>query len=91
MGFWEAAGGVIGIALLVVWGLTIWDLVGRGLGRGKTAAWLVIVLLLPFIGSVLYWVLREPTAEEVEQRLASDRALRESEARGPFDSTGLHR
>lgn len=91
MGFWEAAGGVIGIALLVVWALTIWDVVGRKLGRGKTAAWLVIVLLLPFIGSVLYWVLREPTAEEVEQRLASDRALRESEARGPFDSTGLHR
>jgi hypothetical protein len=90
-GLWWAVGGVVGIALLVVWALTIWDMLRQRLGGGKTAAWLLIVILLPFIGSVLYWVLRKPTPEEVEQRLASDRALRESEARGPFDSTGLHR
>jgi hypothetical protein len=51
--FWVA----ISIALLVVWVFTVVDLFGRHLDRRHTLAWLLIVILLPFAGALLYWVL----------------------------------
>ena len=52
--FWVA----ISIALVVVWVFTVADLFGRHLDRRHTFAWLLIVILLPFVGAVLYWVVR---------------------------------
>jgi hypothetical protein len=88
---WGVLGGVFFLALLVVWVITVLDMVKRHLGAAKTAAWLVIVLVLPFVGSVLYWVLRKPTAEEIELQRESEVALREERHRRSFDSarTGL--
>ena len=55
--FWVA----ISIALLVVWVFTV-DLFSRHLDRRHTLAWLLIVILLPFAGALLYWVLRRREA-----------------------------
>ncbi len=88
MGFW-AIGGVLGLALLAIWVLTVADILRRHLGRGPTAAWLIIVLLLPFVGAVLYWVLRKPSPEEMQRELDNERALRESAAHRPFDRSGM--
>jgi hypothetical protein len=85
---WFALGGLAGLILLVAWVVTIGDLFSRHLVRGRTAAWLIIVLLLPFLGSVLYWVLREHTPSDVQYQVDSERALRESAGHRPFDSTG---
>ena len=57
---------VLCIALLLVWALTIVDVFNRGLSTKQTAAWLLIVLLLPFLGSALYWVIRPGDAAEVQ-------------------------
>ena len=58
------------VAIIVV--LTIVDIVRRHLGAGATAAWILIVVLLPIIGSIIYWVMRKPSADEVEQSYLSD-------------------
>jgi hypothetical protein len=87
--FWQAIGGVLALALLAIWVLTVVDIVRRHLGARTTAAWLTIVLLLPFVGAVLYWVLRKPSPEEIERQAANERALRDSAAHQPFDGTGL--
>jgi hypothetical protein len=55
----------IGIPLLVVWVLGIVDIVRRDMPSGTKAAWVVIVLLLPFVGTLAYFVLRKPTPEEI--------------------------
>jgi hypothetical protein len=52
--FWVA----ISIAVVVVWAFTVVDLFSRHLDRRRTLAWLLIVILLPFAGALLYWVMR---------------------------------
>ena len=52
--FWVA----ISIALVIVWVFTLVDLFSRRLDMRHTLAWLLIVVLLPFAGAVLYWVVR---------------------------------
>jgi hypothetical protein len=52
--FWVA----VSIAVVVVWAFTIVDLFSRHLDRSRMLAWLLIIILLPFAGALLYWVLR---------------------------------
>ena len=56
--FWVA----VSIALVAVWVFTIVDLFSRHLDRRHALAWLLIVILLPFAGALLYWVLRRREA-----------------------------
>lgn len=84
--FLDVVGGIFAIALLVIWVITIMDVFHRRLGAGKTAAWLLMVILLPFVGSVVYWVLRKPPADEVQRQYDDERALRESARARPVDS-----
>jgi hypothetical protein len=52
----------VSIALVVIWVFTVVDLFSRHLDRRHTIAWLLIVILLPFAGALLYWVLRRREA-----------------------------
>ena len=56
--FWVA----ISVVLLVVWAFTVADIFRRHLGQRQTLAWILIVILLPFAGALLYWVLRRREA-----------------------------
>jgi uncharacterized membrane protein YqjE len=85
-GVWQVLGGIIGLAVLVIWGITIWDIVRSHLGAGKTAAWLLIVIILPLVGSALYWILRKPKDDEVQRQYDNELALREARRHHPADS-----
>ena len=50
---------VLLFALAILMIVTLIDVVRRGLGLRRTVAWVLIVVLVPFAGSVLYWVLRD--------------------------------
>lgn len=81
----------IGILLLIVWVLTAVDIFRRHLGRGRTAAWLLLVLILPFVGAVLYWARRRPSREEAEAQYDAQLAVREERRRHPIGGTDLPR
>jgi cardiolipin synthase A/B len=88
--FLFAVGGLLGLILLVIWVLTIADIVRSHLGAAKTWAWILIVIILPFLGALLYWfVLRQPTEGEVQRQIDNERAMRESAHSAPFDSTSI--
>jgi hypothetical protein len=55
------------IPLLVVWVIGIFDIVRSPLARSTKAAWIVIVLILPVIGTVVYFATRRPSKEEIEK------------------------
>jgi hypothetical protein len=74
----------IGIALVIVWVITIVDIIRRHLGAKMTTAWLLIVLILPFLGALLYWVLRKPEAGELERTAEAQASLREEAERRSF-------
>jgi hypothetical protein len=77
------------IALAIIWGITIVDLFRRHYSGAATVGWLALIVLLPFIGALAYWVVRKPSREEVEQQYLGEAELRRSTAARPFDSTGL--
>jgi hypothetical protein len=77
--------------LIVVWVIGVVDIVRRPLSRPATAAWIVIVLVLPFVGTLVYFLLRKPTQQEIDlqQAAAGDAphadALDDIEPRPPLD------
>jgi hypothetical protein len=73
----------IGAILLVVWVVSIIDIVRRQLGAKRTTAWLLLVLILPFVGAVIYWVQREDSPDEAERVYAAQRDLQEQRRRQP--------
>jgi len=77
---------VIGIALVIIWVLTSVDIVRRHMGAKRTSAWLLIVVLLPFVGAIVYWVMRKPDPGDAEHAAAAERDRREEAHRRPPDS-----
>ena len=69
------------VPLLVVWVIGVVDIVRRPLSRSATAAWIVIVLVLPFVGTLVYFLLRKPTQQEIELRQAAAADARQPDAR----------
>ncbi|HEX4718520.1 MAG TPA: PLD nuclease N-terminal domain-containing protein [Thermoleophilaceae bacterium] len=63
--FWT----LIVICVVIIWVITLIDLFRRHLGAGPTAGWLIIVILLPFVGAVAYWIVRKPSSEEVQHSM----------------------
>jgi hypothetical protein len=81
---------IIGLsALAVIWAITVVDVFRRHYSAATTVGWLALIVLLPFIGALVYWGTRKPTAQEVEQQRLGEAELRRSAAARPFDSTGL--
>ena len=55
----------VGIPLLVVWVIGIVDILRRDMPGGMKAGWILVVLLLPFVGTLVYFIMRKPTPEEI--------------------------
>ena len=56
---------VIVVPLVIIWALGVFDIFRSHRSRATTAAWLIIVILLPVIGSITYWIVRKPTEKEI--------------------------
>jgi hypothetical protein len=78
--------GTIALALLIVWVISIVDIVRRHLGAKRTAAWILIVVILPVVGSIVYWAMRRPSADEVQRQYEATSDIRGEAGRRPFDS-----
>jgi hypothetical protein len=76
--------GTIAIALLIVWALSIYDIVRRHLGAKRTAAWILIVVILPVVGSIVYWAMRKPDPGDAQHKYDADRSRREDAERRVF-------
>ncbi|HEX6582327.1 MAG TPA: PLD nuclease N-terminal domain-containing protein [Thermoleophilaceae bacterium] len=55
------------VPVLVIWAVGLIDIFRRDLPRGTKAAWVLIVVLLPIVGTITYFVLRKPTEKEIRQ------------------------
>ena len=73
----------LGFLLLVVWVVSVADIIRRPLDRQHTAAWLLIVVLLPFVGAIAYWVTRKPTEAEVRATADAQQSMRDEARHRP--------
>jgi hypothetical protein len=49
---------VLAVIVAVVWVITVSDIIKRDLNGGQTATWLIIVIVVPIVGSLFYWAMR---------------------------------
>jgi NADH:ubiquinone oxidoreductase subunit 6 (subunit J) len=80
---------MLAVAVVIVWVISLLDIFRRRLGAAKTAAWVLLVIILPLVGSIIYWALRKPEPGDAQRTADAERARREQAARRPFDSTGF--
>lgn len=78
LGFWDVFWLLlIFIPLLLIWGFAIVDIFRRDdLSGWLKALWLIVVILAPFLGTLIYLILRKPGATPDERR-AMDTAGRD--------------
>ena len=69
--------------LAVVWVLTIVDIFRRHYSTWTTVGWLALIILIPFIGAIIYWLVRKPTADEVEQAYRAETDFRRGSSPRP--------
>jgi hypothetical protein len=68
--FWFFGFGILGLLIGAVWALGLVDVFRRtDLDRGSRAAWVLIIVLLPLIGTFVYFM-RRPTTPEERDRAA---------------------
>ncbi len=68
---------LIYIPLILMWGFAFVDIFRRDdIGGGVKAVWVIVVILLPFIGTLIYLLFR-PAGATKEERRAIDQANRE--------------
>jgi signal transduction histidine kinase len=67
---------LIYVPLLLIWGFSIFDIFRRDdLSGGWKALWFVVVLLIPFLGTLVYLLTRPPGATR-EERQAIEQSVR---------------
>jgi hypothetical protein len=74
---------LIGFVVVIIVVLTIVDIVRRHLGAKATSGWILLVVLLPIIGSIVYWAMRKPSQEEIDRAASADAELRAQAHRRP--------
>jgi hypothetical protein len=68
---------VFASVLFVVIGLvTLFDIIRNRDWGWSTAGWIALVVLLPFLGSLAYWISRRTTPEEIEGRYQAEAEFR---------------
>jgi hypothetical protein len=67
--------------------LTIVDIVRRR--RPKVALWILLVIVFPVIGSLIYWATRKPTVEEAELAYMAETDVRAHNQQVPSDRAGF--
>ena len=73
----------------LVWVLTIVDIFRQRYAGWTMVGWIALVVILPIVGSMIYWFARKPTRAEAEQQYLADADRRRSAAARPFDGTGM--
>ena len=64
---------LIYIPLIMVWGFAVLDIFRRDdIHGGSKALWLVVVIFLPFIGTLIYLIMRQPGSTPEERQALAD-------------------
>jgi uncharacterized membrane protein YhaH (DUF805 family) len=77
------------IVLALIWAITIVDIFRHHYSGKATVGWLALIIILPFIGALIYWGTRKPTQHEVDEQYLGQAELRRSAEAAPFDRMGM--
>ncbi len=77
--------------IVILWVAAVVDLLRHGGSGWRIAGFLLLILVFPLLGPVLYFVLRKPdlTPADAEAALMAQEDLRRESARRPTGGTGV--
>jgi len=85
-------GALIAIPVVILWIVAVVDVFRHHFSGLKVAAVLVLILIVPILGPILYFVfVSRPEQVSAEQAHMADAELRREAARRPVGGTGLYR
>jgi hypothetical protein len=61
---------LIWIPLIMIWVFVLMDLFGRDMNGWIKALWVFVIIVLPFLGSMIYLIFRPVTAKDIEMQEA---------------------
>ena len=76
--------------VLIVWVASVADIIKRDMDAMHTAGWILVVVLLPVLGSLLYWAMRRPTDAELSATVGARADLRGKRPDPPGGGTRLY-
>ena len=80
---------LVATPFVLLWGCALFDLI-RGDHTGwAIVGWMVVILVIPIIGPMIYFALRKPTRSEVDEKYLADRELQRAAAARPVGGPGL--
>jgi hypothetical protein len=80
---------LVATPFILLWGCALLDLI-RGHHSGwAIVGWMLVILLIPIIGPMIYFGLRKPARPDAEQQYLAERALQQEAARRPVGGPGL--
>jgi hypothetical protein len=93
LGFWEAFFLLlIWIPLILVWIFALVDIFRRDdISGGMKALWVVVVILLPFVGTLIYLLFRKPGATKFERAVFEEADRTATRGKGPTVADQLAR
>ena len=82
---------MIAVPVIMLWIAAVADVVRRDEGGLKIAAILVLIIVVPILGPLLYFVFRRPKIASIEAEAMAQEDLRRERARRPVGGTGMYR
>jgi predicted Na+-dependent transporter len=79
---------ILGALVLIIWVLSLVDVFRRHYPAWTTVGYVALIVILPFIGSMIYWWVRKPSRDEVEQAYRAQADSTRAAAARSFDRTG---
>jgi hypothetical protein len=83
---------LIVVPICILWGAAVVDLIRHGGSGVKIAAYLLLILVFPIAGPIVYFVLRPETATpaELEAQVMAQADLRREAAHSSIGGSGVH-
>jgi hypothetical protein len=79
------------IPIVILWVAAVVDVFRHGYSGLKIAALLVLILIVPILGPILYFVFRPREPVSAEEVYLAQESLRQEAAGRPIGGTGVHR
>ena len=74
---------------ILLWGCALWDLIRGNHSGWAIVGWMVVILVIPILGPMIYFALRKPTQHDVDEKYLAELALQQERARRPVGGPGL--
>ena len=76
--------GTVVAVLVIIWVITVADVVRRRMGFVRAVTWLVVVAVVPVVGAAVYWATRKPSPADLQRTVDAQAELRRN---SPYDPT----